>query len=64
MEGQEGVTMEQPTYVNVPVGTTLASEIREEFTVFTNPLVQLAPAADVSVHPPLEFRVDSIPPPD
>ena len=56
--------MEQPPSVNVPIGTTLASEIREEFTVFTNPLVQLPPAADASVHLLLEGRVDSITPPD
>ena len=63
MEGQEGVTMEQPTSANVLVGTTLASEIREEFTCFTNPLVQIPPAADVFVHSPLEGHVDCLPPP-
>ena len=56
--------MEQPASANVPVGTTLASEIREEFTVVTNPFVRLPPAADVSVHLPLEGHVDSITPPD
>ena len=64
MEGQEGVTMEKPASANVPIGTTLASEIREEFTVFTNPLVQLPPIADVSVHLPFEGHVDSLTPPD
>ena len=39
VEGQEGITIEQLDSTNVPVGTTLASEIREEFTIFTNPLV-------------------------
>ena len=56
--------MEQLASANVPVGTTLASEIREEITIFTNPLVQLAPPTDVSVHPPLEGHVDSLTPPD
>ena len=64
MEGQEGVTMEQPVSVNVLVGTSLASETREYFTVYTNPLVQIPLAADASVHPPLEGRVDSPTPPD
>ena len=59
VEGKEGITMEQPASTNVHVGTTLASEIREEFIVFTNPLVQLPPATDVFVHPPLEGYVDS-----
>ena len=64
VEGQEGVTMEQPTSANVPVGTTLTSETREDFIVYTNPLVQLPPAPDASMHPPLEGRVDSPTPPD
>ena len=59
MEGQEGVTMEQPASANVPVGTSLASETREDITIFTNPLVQIPPSADASVHPLLEGRVDS-----
>ena len=56
--------MEQPASANVPVGTTLASEIREEYTVFTNPLVQLPPAANVSVHSKLEGLADSLTPPN
>ena len=56
--------MEQPTSTNVPIGTTLASETREKFTIFINPLVQLPPAADFFVHPALEGRVDSPTPPD
>ena len=64
VKGQEGITMEQLASGNVPVGNTLASEIREEFTVFTNPLVQLPPAADVFMHSPFEGRVDSLTPPD
>ena len=64
MEGQEGLTMEQPNSPNVPVGTTLDSENKEYFTIFTNPLVQLPPAADASVHPSLEGHVDSPTPPD
>ena len=59
MEGQEGVTMEQPTSANVPLGTSLASETREDFTVYTNPLVQLPPAIDASMHSPLEGYIDS-----
>ena len=64
MEGQEGVNMEQPASTNVPVGTTLASETREYFTIYTNPLVQLSPAANASMHSPLEGHVDSPTPPD
>ena len=63
VEGQEGVTMEQAASANVPIGTTLANETREYFTVYMNPLVQLPPAADASVHSPLEGRVDSPTPP-
>ena len=58
MEGQEVVTIEQPASANVPIGTSLASETREDFTVYTNPLVQLPPAADASVHSPLEGHID------
>ena len=64
VEGQEGVTMEQPASSNVPVGTTLASETREYFGVYTNPLVQLPPTTDVSIHPPLGGHGDSYAPPD
>ena len=64
VEGQEGVTMEQPASANVPIGTSLASETREDFTIYTDPLVQLPPTTDASVHSPLEGRVDSLPPPD
>ena len=64
VEGQEGITMEQLASTSVPIGTTLASEIREEFTIFTNPLVQLPPAANVSVHSTLEGLVDSLIPPN
>ena len=64
MEGKEGVTMEQLAFANVPIGTTLASETREDFTIFTSPLVQLPPAANVFVHSPLEGHVDSPTPPD
>ena len=39
MEGQEGITMEQPSFANVHVGTALASETREDFIIYTNPLV-------------------------
>ena len=46
VEGQEGVTMEQPTFANASVGTALASETREYFIVYPNPLVQLPLAAD------------------
>ena len=63
MEGQEGVTMEQPTSTNVFVETTLASEFREEFNDFTNRLVQLPPAADASMHMPLEGHVNTPSPP-
>ena len=59
VEGQEGVTMEQPASTNVPIGTSLASETREYFTIYTNPLVQLPPAADAYVNSPLEGHVDS-----
>ena len=64
VEGQEGVTMEQPASANVPVGTALASETREDFTVYTNPLVQFPPVADAFMHSPLEGHVDSPTPPD
>ena len=63
-EGQEGITMEQTTSANVPIGTALASETREDFTIYTNPLVQLPPAADVYGHPPLECHADTPAPPD
>ena len=56
--------MEQPASANVPIGTALASETREYFSVHTNPLVQLPPAVDASVHPPLEGHVDTPTPPD
>ena len=56
--------MEQLAFVNVPVGTTLASETREDFTVYTNPLVQIPPIVYASVHSPLEFHIDSPTPPD
>ena len=59
MEGQEGVTMEQPASSNVPVWTTLASETREDFTIYTNPLVQLHPTTNAFVHPPLEGHADT-----
>ena len=59
MEGQEGVTMEQPNSANVPVGTALISETREDFTIYTNPLVQLPPTADASMRLPLEGHVDT-----
>ena len=64
VEGQEGVTIEQPASANVPIGTALACETIEEFIVYTNPLVQLPPAVDASVHSPLEGRIDSPIPPD
>ena len=64
MEGQEGVTMEQPASTNVPVGTVLASGTKEYFTIYTNSLVKLPPAADVSIHPSLEGHVDTPAPPD
>ena len=63
VEGHEWVTMEQPTPANVPIGTTLASETKEDFTVFTSPLLQLPLAADASMHSPLECRVDNPTPP-
>ena len=59
IEGQEGVNMEQPDYANVPIGTSLTSETKEDFTIYTNPLVQLPPAADASVHSSLEGVVDN-----
>ena len=64
MEGQEGVTMEQPASANVPVGTILASESREYFTIYTNLLVQLTPTTDVSIHLPLEGHVNTSSPLD
>ena len=42
MEGQECVNMEQPTSADAPIGTSSASETRDDFTIYTNPLVQLA----------------------
>ena len=64
VEGQEGVNMEQPASTNVPIGTALVSETRDYFSICTNPLVQLPPAADASVHLSLEGHVDSSTPPD
>ena len=58
MEGQEGVNMEQPTSADAPTGTTSAIETRDDFTIYTNPLVQLPLAADVFVHSPMEGRID------
>ena len=63
VEGQ-GITMEQPTSANVPVRTTLTSKTREYFTSYTNPLVQLPPTTNVSVHPSLEGHGDNSTPPD
>ena len=54
--------MEQLVSSNVPVGTALASETRENFTIFTNPLVQLPPAADASMNLLLEGHVARISP--
>ena len=51
--------MEQLALVNVPIGTSLSSETREDFTIFTNPLVQLPPVVDASMHSSLERRVYS-----
>ena len=64
MEGQEGVTMEQSASANVHIGTALASETKEVFIVYTNPLVQLPLATNASVHSSLEGRIDSPIPPD
>ena len=64
MEGQEVITMEQPNSTNVPVGTALASETREDFTIYTNPLVQFPPATDVFAHLPLVGHADTPTPPD
>ena len=58
MEGQEGVNIEQPSSANVPIGTALASETREDFTVYTNPLVQFPLATDASMHLPLEGHIN------
>ena len=59
MEGQEGVNMEQLSSANVPIGTSLASETREEFTIYTSPLIQPPPVSDASVHLPLEGHDDT-----
>ena len=64
VEGHEGVNMEQPASANVPVGTALDSETREDFTIYTNSLLQLPPAVDASMHSPLEGHIDSPIPPD
>ena len=56
--------MEQPASANVPIGTTLASENIEYFTVYPNPLVQLPPIDDASMHSSLEGCVNSPTPPD
>ena len=63
MEGQEEVTMEQLASTNVPIGTAIASETREYFTVYTNPLVQLPPAANAFVNSLLEGHLDTTAPP-
>ena len=64
MEGQEGITMEQPASANALVGTALASETREDFNIYMNPLVQLPPTTDVSIHTSLEGHGDTPAPPD
>ena len=51
--------MEQPASADALVGTTSASETKDDFTIYTNPLVQFPPTTDVSVHSPMEGRVDS-----
>ena len=45
MEGQEGVTMERLASAEAHMETTLATEPREDFLVYDNPLVQLTPEA-------------------
>ena len=56
--------MEQPTSTNVPIGTTLVNKTKGDFSIYTNPLVQLPPAVDAYAHPSLEVHVDSSSPPD
>ena len=56
--------MEQPYFSNNPMGTALASETREYLTVYTNPLVQLPPVVNASMHSSLVAHFDSPTPPD
>ena len=59
MEGQEGVTMERLTYVDSRMGTTPATETREDFFVYNNPLVQMPPTMDTTFHFSMEGQPDS-----
>ena len=59
MEGQEGVTMERPASAEARMETTPATEPREEFLVYNNPLVQLSLEANTSFHFPMEGRLGS-----
>ena len=61
MEGEEGVAVEIPTSTENRMEITPP---REYFTVYTNPLVQLPPTTDTSLHPPLEGHGDASTPPD
>ena len=61
VEGEEGVAME------IPASTENRMELtppREDLTAYMNPLVQLPPTTDASLHPPLEGHGDVFAPPD
>ena len=58
VEGEEGLNMEQPTSIDDLVRTTSDIETRDDFTIYTNPLVQFPPVANVFVHSPMEGSVD------
>ena len=51
--------MERPALAEAHIETTPATEPREEFSVYDNPLVQLTPEANTSFHFPMEGRPGS-----
>ena len=61
VEGEEGVLVEILSSVENCMELTPP---REYFTVYTNPLVQLPPTTDASLHTPLEGHDDVSAPPD
>ena len=50
LEGHEGETMKRTTFVDARIETTSATETREYFSVYNNPLVQLPPATNTTFY--------------
>ena len=50
MERKEGVTMEWPASIDARMETAPASETREYFSVYNNPLFQIPPTIDTTFH--------------